>query len=237
MSDLCKWLHEQLEQLPIIKYPFTLEQMPENGIYFFYESDEIWGRCGNKPRIVRIGTHKGRNFRSRIKEHYILDESKMNFDRNNPKPSDRSIFRKNIGRALLNRDKNDYLQIWEIDFMTRKNRGSFGHKRDVDQEKRIESKITRILRERFSFKFLMIDGQTERMGSEGLESSLIGTVASCKLCKPSDKWLGNYSPKKQIKESGLWLVQHLKANEINENDKETILNSIRRTKEWIMNGV
>ena len=53
-------------------------------------------------------------------EHYFLDESKMNFDKNMPKPSDRSVFRKNLGKALLNRDGDDYLSIWDIDFMTRK---------------------------------------------------------------------------------------------------------------------
>jgi len=83
----------------------------------------------------------------------------------------------------------------------------------------------------------MIGSQVERMGSKGLESCLIGTLAGCKLCKQSNNWLGNYSPKQQIKESGLWLVQHLKASGINENDKETILHAINRTKEWIMNGV
>lgn len=237
MSDLCKWLHEQLEQLPIVKFPFTSEQLPDNGIYFLYEKGEIWGHGGNKPRIVRIGTHKQGNFKSRIKEHYLLDESKMNFDRNKPKPSDRSIFRKNIGRALLNRDTDDYLQIWNIDFMKREKRESLGHKRDIDKEKRIESKITRILRDRFSFRFVMILRQMERMGSKGLESSLIGTVTSCKPCKPSANWLGNYSPKIQIKDSGLWLVQHLKASGVNENHKEVILNAITRTKEWITNGV
>lgn len=222
MSESCKWLHEQLEQLPIIKFPFTIEQLPENGIYFFYENGEIWGHGGNKPRIVRIGTSKDGNFRSRIKEHYLLDESKMNFDKDKPKPSDRSIFRKHIGRALLNRHKDDYLQIWNIDFMKKENRKSLGHKRNIDKEKRIESKITRILRERFSFRFIMIDTQIERMGSKGLEKRLIGTIANCKLCKSSDNWLGKYAPKKQIKikESGLWLVQHLKANGINENDKK-----------------
>jgi hypothetical protein len=188
-------------------------------------------------RIVRIGTHKEGNFRSRIKEHFLLDESRMGFDKDKPKPSDRSIFRKNIGRALLNRDGDNYLQIWEIDFTTRGNRESLGHKRDVDKEKGMESTITRILRERFSFRFIVIESQTERMGSKGLESSLIGTVASCKLCSPSGNWLGNDSPKQQIKKSGLWLVQHLKANGINESDKETIFNTIRRTKEWITNGI
>jgi len=235
MSGHCKWLHEQLEQLPLIKFPFKLEQLPDNGIYFFYEKGEIWGHGGDNPRIVRIGTHKDGNFRSRIKEHFLLDESKMSFDKDKPKPSDRSIFRKNIGRVLLNRDRDDYLQVWEIDFMTRGNRDSLGHKRDIDKEKRIESTITRILRERFSFRFIVIESQTERMGSKGLESSLIGTVASCRLCSPSDNWLGNISPKQQIKKSGLWLVQYLKANGINENDKGTIFNVTRRTKEWITN--
>ncbi|GBC68339.1 hypothetical protein HRbin01_00018 [archaeon HR01] len=77
MSDLCKWLHEQL---------------PENGIYFFYEKGEIWGHGGDKPRIVRIATHREGNFRSRIGKHYLLNESWMNFDR--------SIFRYIIGKRI-----------------------------------------------------------------------------------------------------------------------------------------
>ncbi|MHA2636404.1 MAG: hypothetical protein V2G34_02315 [bacterium JZ-2024 1] len=233
MSELCKWLHEQLDELPLVKFSFKLEQLPAKGIYFFYKEGEIWGHGGNTPRIVRIGTHKKRNFISRIKEHFLLDESKMNFDRNKPKPSDRSIFRKNIGRALLNRDGDDYLQVWEIDFTKRETRESSGYKRDIDKEKRIESEITRILRDHFSFRFISIGGEMEIIGGKGLESSLIGTIASCKLCKPSNNWLGIHSPKSQIKEYGLWLVQHLKANGINEGDKETIQNAIARTKEWI----
>jgi len=222
MSELCKWLHEQLQQLPLIKFPFNLEQLPDNGIYFFYEQGEIWGHGGDKPRIVRIGTHRDGNFRSRIAEHYLLDESKMNFDKNKAKPSDRSIFRKNIGRALLNRHNDKYLQVWEIDFTIKKNRENFRHLRDIEKEIEIESEITIILRKNFSFRYLELGSQAERMGTAGLESSLIGTISHCKLCRPSNKWLGKDSPKKQIKESGLWLVQHLKANGINERDKKII---------------
>ncbi|HAF07108.1 TPA: hypothetical protein DCG82_01725 [candidate division WOR-3] len=228
---MCKWLHEQLEQLPIIKYPFKLEKLPENGIYFFYEKDEIWGHGKNKLRIVRIGTHnKNENFRNRIKEHYLLDESKMNFDKNKPKPSDRSIFRKNIGRALIKKQNIEYLPIWEIDFTKSKNIKCFGNKRNIAKEKRIESAITKTLRDRFYFRFIKIDTQSER---KTLERLLIGTVASCDSCKKSDRWLGNYSPKMQIKNSGLWLVQHLKANGIDENHKKTILEAIKSTKKWI----
>ena len=157
----------------------------------------------------------------------------MNFDRNKPKPSDRSIFRKNIGRALLNKDKDEYLRIWEIDFILRRNREKHGMERDIEKEKRIEETITKILRKKFSFRFIVLDPKIERMGSRGLESSLIGTLASCKLCKPSPNWLGNYSPVKKIRESGLWLVQHLKSRPINEREKKIILNAIEETKKWL----
>ncbi len=229
MSELCRWLHEQLEQLPLIKFPFKLESLPENGIYFFYEDGEFWGHDGEKLRIVRVGTHRDGNFRSRIKEHFLLDEAWMNFDKNKPKPSDRSIFRKNIGRALLNKEKDNYLKIWEIDFTTKRNRELWGNKRDVEKEKKIEEKITKILREKFSFRFIILDPYVERIGSKGLERPLIGTLASCKLCKPSFNWLGNYSPVKKIRESGLWLVQHLKSCPISEKDREIILKAVEET--------
>ena len=237
MSELCQWLHEQLEQLPLIKYPFKLEILPENGIYFFYEEGEFWGHFGKKLRIVRVGTHRDGNFRSRIKEHFLLDQAWMNFDENKPKPSDRSIFRKNIGRALLNKNTDEYLKIWEIDFMTRKNRKMYSALRDIEKEKKIEEAVTKILRENFFFRFIYLDPKIERIGSKGLESSLIGTLANCRLCKPSANWLGNYSPVRKIRESGLWLVQHLKSKPIDEREKAIILNAIEETKGWLIRKV
>ena len=233
MSEICKWLHECLDGLPLINYPFELEKLPKNGIYFFYENDEIWGHGGSSLRVTRVGTHKQGNFRSRIKDHYLFDESKMNFEKDKLKPSDRSIFRKNIGRALLNKKKDKYLKMWEIDFTYKEARNSLGHIRDINKEKAIECNITRILRENFSFRFLVIDKQYERMGSQGLESTLIGAIARCNLCETSDSWLGNYSPVDKIRSSGLWQVQHLEANEINEDNKGAILDAIASTKDGV----
>ncbi len=145
MSELCRWLHEQLEQLPLVRFPFKLELLPKNGMYFLYEEGEVWGHGGDKPRIVRVGTHRGSgNFRNRIKEHYLLDEARMNFGESRPKPSDRSVFRKNIGRALLNKDEDNYLDIWNISFIERRNKVLWGPKRDIEKEKRIEEAVTRI---------------------------------------------------------------------------------------------
>lgn len=231
--DKCEWLHRQLENLPIFKYPFSLEDLPHNGIYFFYEEGENWGHGGDHQRIVRVGTHKGNNFRSRINDHFLFNERKMNFNEMKSAPKDRSIFRKNLGRALLNKEEDDYLKIWNLDFTPRDNREQYGHLRDIQKEKEIEMQVTQTLRNSFSFRFLVMDSQMERMGGKGLESSLIGTIARCGKCRPSINWLGNCSPKGEIKESGLWLVQHLNADMIDEDDKETILNAITKTKEWI----
>ncbi|RLI76516.1 hypothetical protein DRP04_12580 [Archaeoglobales archaeon] len=233
MSKKCRWLHEALEVLPLIRYPFKLDMLPKNGIYFFYEDGEFWGHNGDLLRIVRIGTHRSDNFRNRIAEHFLFKENKMNFDKNRPKPSDRSIFRKNIGRALLNRDNDSYLEIWEIDFLPKENRIKYGHLRDIEKEKLVESRITEILRKKFSFRFIIIEREEERIGTKGLESKLIGTVARCKKCRPSESWLGRYSPVQEIRNSGLWLKQHLNASEIDEKDMVKIETLIQKTKKWI----
>ena len=68
-----------------------------------------------------------------------------------------------------------------------------------------------MLRKKFAFRFIEVAEQAQRMGREGLEAALIGTLASCPTCVSSPEWLGKHSPKPQIRESGLWLVHHLTA--------------------------
>jgi len=233
MSELCRWLQEQLEPLPMITHPFDLKKLPENGIYFFYEQGESWGHGGNSPRIVRIGTHREGNFRSRIADHFLLSETKMRFDVTKSPPHDRSIFRKHIGRALLNRDHDPYLAVWNIDLMTKEALKQHAHLRQIDRERQIEAEVTRILRQHFSFRFIVLEGQAERMGSRGLEASLIGTIARCDVCNASNTWLGHHSPIEKVQQSGLWLVQHLKAEPLSKNDKARVLASIAATSSWL----
>jgi hypothetical protein len=149
----------------------------------------------NSNGFVRIGTHKENHFRSRISEHFLLNESKMKFTQANPKPSDRSIFRKNIGKAILNKQgDSNYLKTWAIDFTSKIKRANYSHLRNIEKERDIEFQITKLLRNRFYFRFITLEGQEKRMGKGGIESRLIGTVASCSLCGPSKNWLGRYSP-------------------------------------------
>jgi hypothetical protein len=230
-TEYCHWLHEQLEKLPAVQYPFDSTTLPNNGIYFFYENGEFWGHGHTNRRIVRIGTHKDGNFKSRMSEHFLLKESKMNFTSDRPGPHDRSIFRKNLGRALLEGD--DYLKIWDIDFTKTANRKKYSSLRNIAKEKELETEITKLIRECFSFRFIMFEGQRARMGSGGVESRLISTVANCKLCKPSDSWLGLHSSKPQIKGGKLWLVQHLKGPPLSARDNDAIAAAIETTQDFL----
>jgi hypothetical protein len=233
-NESCKWLHEKLELLgPTVKFPFALDRLPLDGIYFFYEEGEIWGHGGKKPRIVRIGTHRDGNFRSRMSEHFLLNESAMKFDATKSRPHDRSIFRKNLGRALLARDGDPYLEIWNHDFTKDGIKARYHSKRDVEKERRLESEVTEILRKRFSFRFIIVADQTERMGTSGLESRLIGTAARCNVCNPSSNWLGLHSPIEKIRNGRLWLVQHLNSPPISDEDGEKIEAAVAMTNNWI----
>jgi hypothetical protein len=214
MSLKCRWLHELVHGLPELRWPFTTGQLPEKGIYFFLEEGETWGHGGNLPRIVRVGSHKNGNFRPRIGEHYVEDR-KLVFGANQPAPKDRSIFRKNIGRALLRREHDPYEVAWEIDRTPC--RGRNDGTRVVEKEMALERNISSILRNRFTLRSLEVTEEGLRLGQDGLEKSFIGTLAKCGCCHSSPGWLGRHSPKAKIAESGLWLEQHLRAPEISDS--------------------
>ena len=211
MSAICRQLHEILHALPSVRWPFSAEQLPRNGIYFLFEAGEIWGHGGAHPRIVRVGTHREGNFRSRMADHFLFSNRKTALSADRAAPKDRSIFRKNIGRALLHAARDPYEEIWNVDFTTRAKREAHSHRRDVAKEGELENEVTRILRESFAFAWIEIEGQEKRMGIHCLEAPLIGTLAGCRLCQASPQWLGLSSPKAKIASGGLWLEQHLRA--------------------------
>ncbi len=136
-SEMCAAVHRALECLPLTRwYPFDIDGMPDAGVYFFYEDGESWGHGdgGKKPRIVRVRTHRKNNFRSRMRDHYIPDSKSMNLDARKSPPHDRSIFRKNLGRAILNKECNPYLEVLNIDFTTREAQMKKSHLRNVEED-------------------------------------------------------------------------------------------------------
>src|SRR3989338_8228293 len=126
MSNTCNHLHNLFNSLPKHKFPFNINEIPLNGIYILFEKNEL---AHNTNRIVRIGTHTGNNqLRSRLNQHFI-NENK-----------DRSIFRKNIGRALLHKQKDSFLADWEIDHTTKQAR--LHHTINAQKQKEIEKLVS-----------------------------------------------------------------------------------------------
>lgn len=192
MSMECESLHRLVNELERHTFPFDESIIPMNGIYLLFEKGE---KGYQKDRIVRVGAHTGDNqLRSRLKQHF-LNENK-----------DRSIFRKNIGRALLNQSNDPFLEFWELDLTTRKAKEKYSSLIDWKYQKSIETKVSKYIQGHFSFSVFELTSKEERLQ---IESRIISTVSWCEECSPSDQWLGNSSPKEKIVKSGLWLVNEL----------------------------
>ncbi|UCD20806.1 MAG: hypothetical protein JSW08_03470 [archaeon] len=212
MSKVCERLHEIFNEMKRFYFPFNENEIPLNGIYILFEKGE---KINGFDRIVRIGTHTGKDqLRSRLKQHF-LNENK-----------DRSIFRKNIGRALLNKEKDPFLKFWELDLTTRENKEKFSNLIDFGKQRQIEKRVSRYIQENFSFVVFEIKNKEKRLE---LESKIISTVSLCKKCKPSKNWLGLFSPKEKIRESGLWLVNELYKEPLKE-DGLKVLENLKKTR-------
>jgi len=119
--NTCDSLHKWTNHLPSFNFPFDASQIPLNGIYVLFEKGET---AHGANRIVRIGTHTGNNqLRSRLSQHFIVENK------------DRSIFRRNIGRALLNRDHDPFLAFWEVDLTSRPMKDKYVEIDQTDKKK------------------------------------------------------------------------------------------------------
>lgn len=205
MIEVCPELHRILERLPHHHFPFDDALIPLNGIYILFEDGE---KAHGTNRIVRIGTHTGKDqLRSRLKQHFILENK------------DRSIFRKNIGRALLNKEKDPFLEKWELDLTTRSAKDNFGFQIDHEKQKQVEHQVSEYIQSHFWFVVFPVPQKVDRLI---LESRIISTVSLCPSCLPSPNWLGLFSPKEKIRESGLWIVNELYKHPLTQSEFENL---------------
>ncbi len=74
-----------------------------------------------------VGTHTGVDqLQSRIKQHFILENK------------DRSILRKNIGRAILNRNDDPFLRLWNLDLTSDETQQKYENVVDVSKQNQLE---------------------------------------------------------------------------------------------------
>jgi hypothetical protein len=198
-------IHLLLNEMERFSYPFDdrLKSIPYNGIYVQFEKGE---KFNQNDRIVRVGTHNGVNqLHSRLFQHFTNENQR------------RSIFRKNIGRCFLNKEKNPYLKFWNLELTSKAEKEKNMHLVDLELEKEIEKRISVYVQSNFSFAVFEVETEEKRIF---WESKLISTLAF--QSKPSNEWLGNYSTKEKIKQSGLWQIQCLKNPKLTKDEFEEL---------------
>lgn len=209
MSQICEQLHLLFSSQKMFQFPFNPSQIPNNGIYILFENGEFSHKT---RRIVRVGTHTGNDqLRSRLRQHFMQENK------------DRSIFRKNIGRALLNKEHDPFLEQWELDLTTKAAREKHQEQIDFQYLATIEKMVSNYLQKQFQFVVFEVQDKATRLN---LESKIISTISKCEECKPSPFWLGLHSPKAKIREIGLWLVNELYKEPLNEFDFDVIKNQL-----------
>jgi len=181
-------IHEIVESLPLYRYPVSMEDLPENGICFFYEEGEkipIEGEV--KDRIVRVETHRDEGgFRDMVFNHFEGDKNS-------------SGFRRQLGGAIISKKNLDHpsLEEWL------KDTGSI-----FDD---VEALIDEELRERFSFRCVRVDSEEERVD---FEERLIASLALYACFQCSKSWLGRVAPSDNIRIFGLWNEKHLESDNV-----------------------
>ena len=134
-------LHELFNQQRRFRFPFAQQasEIPKNGIYVIFENGEKFHRF---DRIVRVGTHTGDGqLRSRLNQHFVKENK------------NRSIFRKNIGRCMLNEENSNYLDRWELDTTSRADKERNLKLLNLDFEKQLEPKSVTIYKRIFRFVY------------------------------------------------------------------------------------
>lgn len=202
-KPMCLRLHELFCAMPrytwdrISEIPFT------NGIYIVFEKGEQYH---NMERIVRVGTHTSQDrLKRRLIDHFVKENH------------DGSIFRKNIGKAILNAYRDPYLPVWTLDTSKPENRKYVNAEKNADTERR----VSKYLRENFTFTVFQVDTKEDRLR---LEEAIIATLNQTQDFVPGKRWAGKYSPEREIRESGLWLKQGLDGTPLSEQEYSRLLN-------------
>lgn len=197
MSEVCNKIHHLFNGMKRFDFSFDEKQIPENGIYILFEKGE---KAHGIDRIVRIGTHTGNNkLKSRLKEHFVK------------KNKNRSVFRTHIGTCFLNKKNDSYWKIWDRNMTKKEDREKYNDRINMEKEKNMEERVTKYIQDNFSFVVFKVDDENKRCE---IESKIISTVSLCNECRPSENWLGLFSTKDKIRQSGLWNIQHLYKKQI-----------------------
>jgi hypothetical protein len=175
------------------------EELPKQGVYFFFDESEPTIFPTSMPRLVRIGTHgvsagSVATLRNRLRTHLGTRAGAGNHRA--------SVFRLHVGRAIIERDRlHNAFPNW--------GKGQSAPKPITEIEAPLEARVSEYIGDLRVLFVPVID--TAGIGSmrATIERQFIAmfTENFCAIEKSSPTWLGRFSDKSTIRDSGLWNVR------------------------------
>jgi len=174
---------------------------PTYGVYFFYEPGEV--RTDGSDRVVRVGTHaltatSQATLWGRLRQH------RGHLSGHHPGGGNHraSVFRRHVGAALIRREKlpNHLLASWLDRHGPRPGWEA--------QEAQIEQAVSRHMGA-MPFLWLSVADRARRGSVERNSIALTSRLAHGP--DPSSaSWLGRHADRTEIRQSGLWNIDHVR---------------------------
>lgn len=179
--------------------------LPARGVYFFTEPGEHRHTDSAVPRIVRVGTHavsaKSKStLRGRLKQHLGTRAGGGNHRG--------SIFRLHVGAALLARDRTS-LPTWGLGSSAPESVRQCEATRAAEAE--IEQRVSEYIGA-MSVVWISVPDDPGSQSNRGLlERNAIALLSNqlSPIDAASAGWLGRFSPRREIRESALWNLNHV----------------------------
>jgi len=175
------------------------EQLPKQGVYFFFDDDEPTKFSTTVPRLVRVGTHgvsagSVATLRNRLRTHLGTRAGAGNHRA--------SVFRLHVGRAIIERDRlQQRYPNW--------GKGQSASKNITELEAPLESMVSDYIGNLRVLFIPVLDTAGTGSMRATIERQFISmfTEGVCAIEESSLRWLGRFSDKLSIKHSGLWNVR------------------------------
>ena len=198
--NLLQEVEKKFPRRPLGKLLTLKKNIPNQGVYFFFDQIETRENSSDL-RVVRVGTHAiHANSKATIKQRLSQHKGPEKLFGSHRA----SVFRKLVGYALKNRDHLQQNQ-WGIP-------GEKSNKIVREREKELEKDVSIYLRN-LSFTILEIEGEAcknnDRAYIERNTIALLSNYNRDKIDPPSANWLGSFTKKEKIVNSGLWNSYHV----------------------------
>jgi len=184
---------------------------PDRGVYFFLEPGETRDAT-DQLRVTRVGTHavsegSSTTLWDRLKQHYGTGSGSSDHPHGGNHRG--SVYRKRVGEALIEKhDLHDEYPDWDNRW------SSIDRDRSAvrDEEYLLERRVSAYIREQ-PFLWVSIDDEpsadSDRAYVEQNTIALLSNYDTNTIDARDDDWLGRYSRSRQIRNSGLWNVNHV----------------------------